>query len=234
MNLPFVNQQPVEKRLEGDGSLLDVQEIFPTIQGEGPFAGVPSVFIRLAGCNLSEGCRLCDTDYTSRRKFYKVEDIVATVGLFRKSGLVVITGGEPLRQPLGRLVRKLTQLRGYQVQIETNGTLFDETLEGTDRTIVCSPKTGSINQKLELWINAYKYVLSADQVDPTDGLPMSSLGFGVRPARPWNGFEGEVFVSPCDERDRGRNEANIKVAVDSCQKFGYRLSLQLHKIIGLP
>jgi len=56
---------PLSKPIESDGLYLEVQDIFSTIQGEGPFAGKPAVFLRLAGCNLR--CFFCDTDFESRR-----------------------------------------------------------------------------------------------------------------------------------------------------------------------
>jgi len=60
-----INQQKPEPRAKGDGSILDFHSMFFTIQGEGPFAGHRSIFVRLAGCNLQ--CPGCDTEYTQGR-----------------------------------------------------------------------------------------------------------------------------------------------------------------------
>ena len=77
---------------------VEIVDIWKTIQGEGPLAGCPSVFIRLAGCNLR--CPWCDTDYTSNRKLWRASEVVELVRAIRPSGLVVLTGGEPFRQDI--------------------------------------------------------------------------------------------------------------------------------------
>lgn len=227
----MVNLQLAEKQVHADEDGLSVQEIFPTIQGEGPYAGTPSIFLRLAGCNLQ--CPLCDTDYTSRRHPLLLHEVEREVSRYPYKKLVVITGGEPFRQPCGPLVNLLIR-RGYRVQFETNGTLYDESMEGAFQlvTIVCSPKAG-VNPRLTPHIDCYKYILSADKVDE-DGLPTESLNFGVRPARPHDGFGGTIYVQPCDDQDAEKNRANTQAAIDSCMRHGYTLCLQLHKIVGLP
>lgn len=242
----MLNLQTIEKRRESDDGSLDVFEVFPTIQGEGPLAGEPAVFVRLAGCNLQ--CPGCDTDYTSKRRLVRVKNLVYEVQKLTGSQpnpvpwrtrlpsprpLVVVTGGEPFRQRCGPFVGQM--LRTHRVQIETNGTLYDESMVGWWNTtsVVCSPKAGRIADGLDHVITAYKYVVRAGEVDPTDGLPTSILG-GARPARPHVGYSGEVYVQPMDEQDAVLNDANTRAAIESCQKFGYRLCLQLHKLIGLP
>lgn len=225
---------------------LDVVKIWPTIQGEGPFAGRPAVFIRLAGCNLQ--CPLCDTDYTTERAYYTISEALEVVRHWQqpmvsgKRSLVVITGGEPFRQSqLTGLVGALNE-NGYMVQIETNGTIYDGHLpyhcvfRGSYLeallTIVCSPKTPSINKLLMPYINSLKYVLSASHVGD-DGLPTSVLGMRVDVARPWPEFQGEIYLQPEDHADPVANKLNQDAAVASCMKFGYRLCLQMHKIIGV-
>jgi 7-carboxy-7-deazaguanine synthase len=236
MSASFVNEQPAEHLFKPVGGCIEVHSIWPTIQGEGPFAGTPAVFIRLAGCNLQ--CPFCDTDYTSHREMVtpeKVIELVRTRCKPTKRGraqLVVITGGEPFRQSIGILCNTLLS-EGYHVQIETNGTLNAEEHMSKRVYVVCSPKAPKVHQWLQPRITALKYVMSADNVSPVDGLPTSVLGLETEVARPWPDFHGQVYLQPEDHYDQVQNKKNMDAVVASCMKYGYRLCLQLHKIIGL-
>lgn len=245
MNLPIVNQQPVEKRIERPGGALDIVSIFPTIQGEGPLVGTPAVFVRLAGCNLSETCKACDTDYTTGRRVMPVQQIMSEVEVAAGSTirLIVLTGGEPFRQACGLFIVDAIR-RGFRVQVETNGTLFDSSLDhiheqvgpinGDQLMVVCSPKSGSLNPEMMQWIDALKYIVEAGKVD-LDGLPIDSLMSGVRSVRPWSSFLGEVYVQPMDSQDEAKNEANRQAAVECCMRWpGRKLCIQTHKLLGLP
>jgi len=100
---------------------LRVNEIFHSIQGEGILAGVPSVFIRLAGCPLR--CRWCDTRYAwSERSGRQTtpQQIVADVEQYHCRS-AVITGGEPLIWPAIGKLTQLLHVRGYQMTVETAG-----------------------------------------------------------------------------------------------------------------
>ena len=238
----MLNTQPAEKPVHRDDGALDVHSIFYTIQGEGPWAGTPAVFVRLAGCSLQ--CPLCDSLYTEGRRLTDrinlQEQIAALVRptLFvppNRRSLVVFTGGEPFRQYLYPVVRDLLYAGhgGYRVQVETNG-IHDPGFDICNKSlfsIICSPKTPTVHNTLQSEADAFKYVLEADYVDE-DGLPTRALG-GMRPARPNDTFGGPIFVQPCDEKDPERNKANVQAALDSCMKHGYRLSLQTHKLLGL-
>ncbi len=235
----MLNKQiPIKQDLSQRDSLA-VNSIFHTIQGEGPFAGTPSVFVRLMGCNLQ--CPACDTEYTTGGSMTSSQIInsVCRVGgepnWQRK--LVVITGGEPFRQNIRPLVEQLIAA-GFKVQIETNGTLFVNlgwSMPSPHLTIVCSPKTGKVNKELEPHIKAYKYVVHADSVDPDDGLPVLALGHTASPrvARPPQFYTGDIFIQPIDVQDPVENQRHQDVAVKSALRYGYRLCLQVHKIIGV-
>lgn len=226
------NQQPIEKYRDSNGISLDVQSIFWTIQGEGMFAGHPAVFVRLAGCNLQ--CPGCDTDYTSKRKMMTMPDVVDQVFYYNKLDkpcLVVITGGEPFRQNITPLVTKLLKC-GYQVQIETNGTLAPSPDFPTKAVIICSPKAGKINAKLLPEINAFKYVMNANSQNLADGLPILALGHTAVPQLARPPFDGRpIYLQPMDSQDVVENKANTDAVVTSCMEHGYIVQLQIHKII---
>ena len=234
-----VNKQPAQKVWRDSAGRLEVHSIFKSIQGEGPRAGIPSVFVRLAGCVLM--CPGCDTDYTSVRRSMSVQEIHSSImrtiretnGIIRS---VVITGGEPFRQNISVLASHLRQWRDWPffVEVETNGVVSpDSSFPWHDDgvSVVCSPKTPTIHADFRQHEGRvdWKYVLRAGEVD-VDGLPKSAL-LGKRPARPSRG--GEIFVQPMDEADEEKNRENVGAAVDSCMRHGYRLSLQLHKILEM-
>lgn len=229
--MKVINIQPIERKAIGNGSALDVHSIFHTIQGEGPHTGRPAVFIRLAGCNLQ--CPACDTDYTSYRKIVDTNILVSEVKLLAPPtrAMVVITGGEPFRQNLSLLVRRLHD-SGYEVQIETNGTLAPVEFPWGQAYIVCSPKAGKVHKDLRDVIDCYKYVVAAGEIDPRDGLPLRALD-GVRPARPHEGFAGRVYVNPQDDKELIQNSANVKAALDVAMQFGYTFGLQVHKLVNM-
>ncbi len=209
---------------------MEVVDVWPTLQGEGPYAGWPAVFVRTAGCNLQ--CDFCDTDYTSNRTLYTAaalwEKVQAMLG---PSRLVVITGGEPFRQNLIPFIKLAT--KHVTVQIETNGTLWLEGLPEHGVILVCSPKTSKIHSHIADRLVWFKYIIEAGKVDRYDGLPTDSLGVGVRPYRRNLPGPDFVYVQPLDSMDPVQNKANQDAAVQSCLKYGYTLCLQLHKIVGL-
>lgn len=234
------NTQAPEPRDLGDPGHLQVHSIFHTIQGEGIFAGVPSVFLRLAGCNLK--CPGCDTEYTQGRTVTPINTILERIDMlfpetpFERPRLVVITGGEPFRQNISSICIALLHL-GAMVQIETNGTYnAPPAFPNHPRLkIVCSPKAPRVAPGLLAWIDAYKYVLQAGRMSEKDGLPTSILGTDENhPARPHPAFQGPVYVTPMDEGEKELNQINREAAVKTCLRFGYIFNLQLHKFLGLP
>lgn len=246
-------QKPMKLDRSDDGRLL-VHSIFHTIQGEGPFVGVPSVFVRLGGCNLQ--CPGCDTEYTEGSQKHPIFYILDVVrNRFHEYGtqkglhavasherpLIVITGGEPFRQKIWPLIHSLTT-QGFRVQIETNGTLFhvpDYDFEGWYRmiayvSIVCSPKTGTIAPGLIPYLTALKYVARRGDIDICDGLPIHALDHPAAPrvARPPDKFNGLVYLQPMDMGDDRASWENLQDVIASCKKHGHILCLQTHKIIG--
>lgn len=231
-----LNVQPVEKLVRDPNMPLEVFKVWKTIQGEGPFAGIPAVFVRLAGCNLK--CDGCDTDYTSNRKIYSNFDLMVEVGKHMGHGLVVITGGEPFRQNITGFCRELLLSDRYSVQIETNGSVFaPDRLEfpfyHDDLSVVVSPKTPKLCDEIHDHARYYKYILRSGEVD-SDGLPTHVLGGTTLIARPPAWIKKKnTFVQPDDEGDEHKNFLNLQACINSVQKFGYRLSIQQHKVLGL-
>lgn len=231
----MLNTQPIEKADHAADHSLEVHSVFYTIQGEGPLTGHPAIFVRLAGCNLQ--CPQCDTEYTSKRERLSPEAIVARVqDLHPGPRLVVITGGEPFRQAIG-LLTQLLEDTGYQIQIETNGTLPPPAGLAASTWVVVSPKAGKVHADTAAIAVAYKYVLNAESYDPFDGLPIRALDHtapagGI--ARPPAGFPvGAVYLQPADRKDEATNARNFRACLRSSMRHGYTLQLQLHKLIGM-
>ncbi len=233
----MLGSNPLRPQEKGDGQSLWVQEVFYTLQGEGPYSGQPAVFVRLAGCNLS--CYWCDTDFESSTWRPTLEELMQAIVDVKTPfcNLIVLTGGEPFRQNIRPLLDTLLALSdSMRVQIETNGTLWVDLPENERLHIVCSPKTSMLNQKLVSNIHSYKYLVSAGSLDAEDGLPLASTqkaGEVARLARPPAGSRAEVFVMPIDARDPEANEANLQATVSSALTHGYRLTLQTHKLTGI-
>ena len=207
----------------GDGSSLGIVEIFPTLQGEGPFVGQPSVFVRLGGCNLA--CAFCDTEFED----FSAMPLADCVGAILQMAagirdLVVITGGEPLRQNITPLCDALLAA-GLRVQIETNGTLWRELPKGVH--IVCSPKVTdgkyhAIRPDLLARVNALKFIVSAEAGDYHAVGDVGQAGTNI-----------PVYVQPMDSYAPAQNSANMAHALMLAQTYGYRVSVQMHKLWGI-
>ncbi len=208
-----------------------VKEIFYTLQGEGANAGRPAVFCRFAGCNLWTGrerdresavCRFCDTDFVGTDgpgggKFESAASLAAAVASAWPPGepaarpFVVCTGGEPLLQLDPPLIQAL-HAEGLEIAVETNGTV--PLPAGLDWVCV-SPKAGA-----ELAVTA------------GDELKLVYPQEGAAPERYASLRFREFFLQPMDGPAR---EANTRAALEYCLAHPrWRLSLQTHKLLGIP
>ncbi|HEY7809207.1 MAG TPA: 7-carboxy-7-deazaguanine synthase [Allosphingosinicella sp.] len=203
------------------------KELFLTLQGEGMQAGRRAVFLRLAGCNLWSGreadraraqCTFCDTDFVGtdgeNGGRYEANALAARAKALWGEGegaLVVITGGEPMLQLDAALIDAL-HAAGFQIAMETNGTL--PAAPGVD-WICVSPKAGT--EVVQRSGNELKLVWPQPGLDPEALLA-------------WD-FD-HFLIQPLDCADAADARA---AAIDYVMKHPrWRLSLQTHKLLGLP
>jgi 7-carboxy-7-deazaguanine synthase len=209
-----------------------VKEIFYTLQGEGAQAGRPAVFCRFSGCNLWSGrevdrnsavCRFCDTDFVGTDgvgggRFADAAALAAAVAAQWPAGAggrpyVVCTGGEPLLQLDAPLIEAL-HAAGFEIAIETNGT--KPVPDGIDWVCV-SPKAGS--RLVVERGNELKLVFPQAEAE-------------AKPENFLNLCFDNFFLQPMDGPDRVET---LKATIAYClANPTWRLSLQTHKIMGIP
>jgi len=213
-----------------------VKEIFYTLQGEGAQAGRAAVFCRFAGCNLWSGreadrataiCRFCDTEFVGvdgpgGGKFESAEDLASAIeekwpektgslDSARGKRFVVCTGGEPLLQMDAGLIKALHGC-DFEIAVESNGTIAAPV--GLDWVCV-SPKAGTALAQRDG--DELKMVYPQAGADP-----MNFEGLSFR----------HFFLQPMDGPSRNENtDLALRYCLDHPQ---WRLSLQTHKILGIP
>ncbi|MGD0782466.1 MAG: 7-carboxy-7-deazaguanine synthase QueE [Candidatus Aminicenantales bacterium] len=229
---------------------LKIVEIFASIQGEGLRQGEPTIFIRLAGCNLR--CPFCDTKRAWKggrgMPLERIVDRVARLNKTRPAEWIVLTGGEPLLQDVGPLVRLLKK-KGFLIQIETNGIFY---------------------RRLPALVRAFNTRTSTAESDPQarPGAPAAADWYTVSPKPPAYAFRPEyatrarevklvasreltfavvarvrdafplsvpLLIQP--ESNAAASRAKALRLLRRAAKEGrtnVRLSLQMHKILRLP
>lgn len=227
-------ENPIMKKVANDDDGFRLHVVFGspflTIQGEGPYSGWPAVFIRLHGCNLA--CTFCDTQFSDPGD--PVVPPMLLVNLVKQhpvANLVVVTGGEPLRQNILPLCKMLFAEK-YVVQIETAGTLWWRELERYAQ-VVCSPKTPMIHPDVLRSAVAFKYVIDCEM--KFDGfIPITATQAGARPARLAAPRPGApVYLSPMDTGNPVRNRANRQLVGQLAMEHGCLAGVQLHKFLEL-
>jgi len=216
-------------QVAGRDVTYSVKECFYTLQGEGAQTGRAAVFLRFAGCNLWSGlerdradavCKFCDTDFVGvdgegGGKFADADTLAAHVAA-RWSGAsgkpyVVCTGGEPLLQLDEALIAAL-HARGFEVAVETNGTI--EAPASLDWVCVSPKSTAELKQ-----VRGDELKLVFPQAD---AMPGRFAGLAFR----------HFFLQPMDGPQR---EANTAACIAYClANPQWRLSLQTHKVTGMP
>ncbi len=207
-------------------TVYKVHEIFYTLQGEGAHSGIPAVFVRFSGCNLR--CPWCDTEFEGYREM-TAEQIVSEIqnlydipNVRRK--MCVLTGGEPTLQADKQLIDAI-HAAGFYIGIETNGTR--PVPDGID-WITCSPKEGT---KLALkQVNEVKVVFTGTYDPEVWRTQLKAEHWMLQPLR----YTGEwLMMSGVDEwEDDANDNLDETVRYILAHPF-WRLSVQLHKIVGL-
>lgn len=218
---------------------MKIVELFYSIQGEGKLAGVPSAFVRTAGCNLA--CRWCDTEYALRAsdgEDMSVSDVVEIIGQWPMRH-VVVTGGEPMIQPDVVELTEALRDQGRHITIETAGTIF--------KPVACdlmsiSPKlsnatpngpdngpqgqhheVGRVNVECLLRLMAgYDYQLKFVVASPSDLDEIRQLLVQLRRPDP-----DHVLLMP-EGTDRDTLRERAAWLIDLCKETGFRYCPRLH------
>ena len=208
--------------MQSNGKTYSIKSIFgPTIQGEGSMTGTPCHFIRFAGCNMWDGrpetkaeskCPYCDTDFFGGEKL-TAEGILRQVNALGQVDWITLSGGEPALQFDGALSRVLKG-DGYRLAIETNGT---HQICGMVDHVTMSPKVPYDKLKFH-WADDLKLLFPHPTLKPEDFVQIRATNFYLQPIEDDNLKE------------------NTRLAVEYClmSKGRWKLSVQIHKLIGLP
>ena len=201
--------------------ILNVVEIFKSIQGEGANVGRSAVFVRLACCNLA--CWYCDTEWNKSIKM-SVSDVLSEIKRLSNQDnfsntLLIWTGGEPTLQLTDEI---LDYFQEFYNCIETNGT---NPVPKKIKYISCSPKvTPIVLRKNFTHVNEFRYPLQVGEILPDiSELPTAD-----------NYFVSPVFLG--EEKKRfERNIENINYSINFINNNPqWRLSVQLHKLLNIP
>ena len=191
---------------------LKVKEIFYSLQGEGGRQGVASIFVRLSGCNLK--CDFCDTDFSGGQDM-SLEQILSQIRQY-PCRWIIWTGGEPTLQLTDECLLFFKRA-GFRQAIESNG--YNRLSDLLDYKVV-SPK-GATNYAKDINARVSEIRLAVranDCIPPIDTLPKA----------------GFYFLSPIFTKNPAETKANIDYCVQYIkQRPKWRLSLQIHKMIGI-
>ena len=225
--------------------MLQISEVFYSIQGEGIYQGIPTVFVRFAGCNLiPTHCVWCDTSYAwnpEDGKEVSIEDVVKEVSRLSPyyKSWICITGGEPLwqRDELEELVRGL-KVGGYLITVETNGSYkpprWYTLVDSWNADIKC-PSSGVCGVSSEAWFNTRQQ----DQLKFVCG-NMEDLEFTRNMLNKHKADSPTILVSPVtgilvnkkeETWEEYWNKEWLREVAEFCKEEKVRYSLQWHKII---
>jgi organic radical activating enzyme len=191
---------------------LQVNEIFYSLQGEGGRQGEASVFIRLTGCN--QKCDFCDTDFAEGKEMQTIE-ILDYIRQF-PCRWIVWTGGEPTLQLTDEILL-IFQKAGFRQAIESNGHRPLSTL--LDYTVVSPKGNSNYARKNNFKVNEIRLpIQKGDNIPAIESLPAAD----------------QYFLSPVFTSEKAATKANIDYCVEQIKQHPeWRLSLQIHKLIGI-
>ena len=204
--------------------MLRVNSIFYSLAGEGLRTGKASVFVRLSGCNLA--CEFCDTDHAAHSEMTEQEIVEKVREVGGSCRWVVLTGGEPFIQPVGQLIATLRGV-GYQVQVETNGTVLFPSTDGRSRQGLPTGAESGFPDHL---------TLSPKEVPPQPSVVALATEIKVvvrdendiQRALDGNWPDVPVYLQPVDNDPKVTELCVIAIL----QHPHMRLSMQVHKLIG--
>ena len=207
--------------------MLNISEIFYSIQGETSYTGLPTIFVRLAKCNLR--CNYCDTKYSYQSDIYKsINEILDEVKSFKPIKLVCITGGEPLLQnEVYALFNRLLQ-QNYHILLETNGSLLiNKVPMQVIRIIDFKAPTSEMSDK-----NCWENINYLNPVDEVKFVLQNRADFlwAVKQVKQYNLTDKcKVLFSPVHNKLTYKQLANWILDI----RMQIRLQLQLHKLISI-
>lgn len=217
-------------------NLVNISEIFYSIQGEGVYTGEPTIFVRFQGCSL--GCTWCDTKYTwdhSKDNLWTTEEIVSKLRRYsshlKSLPMICITGGEPLEQPkqFDKLVHKFSKLE-YDIEVETSGlvSIPFELNDYIDSWVVDLKLPSAKANRSPIYTDI-PLLRPQDQLKCVvkDELDMET----VHKVLEEYDCQGTVLISPWNPIKGTSNTDWIEKCVEFCKSRSYRLSLQSHKFI---
>lgn len=206
MNLDIVNEK---KFILADG------HIFKTVNGEGYFLGVPSIFIRFAGCSV--GCKFCDTKYGVDKVEFTVEEIEKKIKSSDNYGIdwIWITGGEPTDQDVGFLVKELKKRCHHKIAIATSGI---RSVEDIPFDFISVSPHGTPD---DLFFH------NGDQINLVPNL--NFLGISKWATYDFSGFKNK-WITPMADKDGGINQDSLSLCLNWVKiRPEFRLGIQAHK-----
>ncbi len=221
-------------------STYKINELFETIQGEGAFTGQPSIFIRLQGCPVA--CSWCDTKHTweinldqevptqqmlnksAESEHWSKVNVEQILAIVKAQGYqakhIVITGGEPCMVDLTPLCAAF-EAQGYSCQVETSGTF--EVLVSEQCWVTVSPKINMrggyeiLNSALKR-ANEIKHPIATEQ--HVDDLKQLLSEHNIQ--------DTHIYLQPISQKPRA-----TELAIKTCIENNWRLSVQVHKYLGI-